>query len=179
WRPARAAWTSSLAPLSPIRTPRSRGGTGPDSGIVRASGWAATGRLYAYRPSAGRTVWDVTGRPRARCYSGFRCLRFEGSEWGGLMKGILVALAAAAVLSAVPLSAEESLATAGNHLVTADVAQARLLEAGAARERNLATVESFLASPAGQAGMGAAGVTEARVRGALPTLSDAELQDVA
>jgi hypothetical protein len=95
------------------------------------------------------------------------------------MRGILVALAAAAVLSAVPVCAEESLAAAGNHLVTPDVAQARVLEAGAARERNLATVESFLASPAGQAGMGAVGVSEARVRGALPLLSDAELQDVA
>ena len=95
------------------------------------------------------------------------------------MKRILVALAAAAVLSAIPVCAEESLATAGNHLVSPDVAQARVLEAGAARERNLATVESFLASPAGQAGMGTVGVSEARVRGALPLLSDAELQDVA
>jgi hypothetical protein len=95
------------------------------------------------------------------------------------MKRILVALAAAAVLSAVPARAEESPATAGSHLVTPDLAQARLLEAGAARERNLASVESFLASPVGQAGMGAAGVSEARVRGALPLLSDAELQDVA
>jgi hypothetical protein len=95
------------------------------------------------------------------------------------MRRILVALAAAAVLSAVQVGATERLATPGTHLVTPDVAQARLLEAGAERERNLATVEAFLASPEGHAGLGAAGVTEALVRGSLPTLSDAELQDVA
>ena len=94
------------------------------------------------------------------------------------MKRILVALASAAVLSAVPLVAEE-LATSGTHLVNPDLAQARLTEAGAQRERNLATVEALLASPAGAAGLKAVGVTEARVRGTLPTLSDAELQDVA
>jgi len=95
------------------------------------------------------------------------------------MRRILVALAAAAVLFAVQVGAEERLATPGTHLVTPDLAQARLLEASAERERNLATVEAFLASPEAQAGLGAVGVTEARVRGSLPTLSDAELQDVA
>ena len=94
------------------------------------------------------------------------------------MRRILVALASAAVLYAVPVVAEE-LASPGTHLVTPDVAQARLLEAGAERERNLATVESLLASPEGAAGLKMVGVTEARVRGSLPTLSDAELQDVA
>ena len=94
------------------------------------------------------------------------------------MRRILVALASAAVLYAVPVVAEE-LASPGTHLVTPDVAQARLLEAGAARERNLATVETLLASPEGAAGLKMVGVTEARVRGSLPTLSDAELQDVA
>jgi hypothetical protein len=95
------------------------------------------------------------------------------------MRRILVAFAAAAVLFAVQVGAEERLATPGSHLVTAEAAQARLLEASAERAQNLATVEGFLASPEGQAGLGAVGVTEARVRGSLPTLSDAELQDVA
>ena len=95
------------------------------------------------------------------------------------MRRILVALAAAAVLFAVQVGAEERVATPGTHLVTPDAAQARLQEASAGRERNLATVEAFLASPEAAAGMTAVGVTEARVRGALPTLSDAELQDVA
>lgn len=95
------------------------------------------------------------------------------------MRRILVALAAAAVLFAVQVGAEERLATPGSHLVTPDLAQARLLDAGAEREQNLATVEAFLASPEGQAGLGAVGVTSARVRGSLPTLSNAELRDVA
>ena len=94
------------------------------------------------------------------------------------MRRILVALAAAAVLTAVHVGAEE-LATAGNHLVTPDVAQARLTEANAERARDLATVDSFLLSPNGAAAMKAVGVSQDRVRGALPTLSDAELQDVA
>jgi hypothetical protein len=95
------------------------------------------------------------------------------------MRRILVALAAAAVLFAVQVGAEGRLATQGTNLVTPDAAQARLQEAGAARERNMATVEAFLASPEGASGMSAVGVSEARVRGTLPTLSDAELQDVA
>jgi hypothetical protein len=95
------------------------------------------------------------------------------------MRRILVALAAAAVLTAVHVGAEERLATSGNHLVTTDVAQARLTEANAERARNLATVDSFLLSPNGAAAMKAVGVSQDRVRGALPSLSDAELQDVA
>ncbi len=95
------------------------------------------------------------------------------------MKRILVALAAAAVLTAVQAGAEERLAAPGNHLVTPDVAQARLAEANAERARNLATVDALLVSPEGSAALEAVGVSEARVRGALPTLSDAELQDLA
>jgi hypothetical protein len=95
------------------------------------------------------------------------------------MKRILVALAAAAVLTAVQVGAEERLATTGNHLVTPDVAQARLAEASAERARNLATVDALLVSPQGSAALAAVGVSEARVRGALPTLSDAELKDLA
>jgi hypothetical protein len=95
------------------------------------------------------------------------------------MRGILVALAAAAVLSAVPVGAEETLATPGTHLVTPDVAQARLLEASAERARNLARVDALLVSPEGGAALKTVGVSAERVRGALPTLSDAELQDLA
>jgi len=95
------------------------------------------------------------------------------------MKRILVALAAVAILAAVPAGAEERMATPGSHLVTSDLAQARLQERSADRERNLATVESLLSSPEGAAGLKMAGVSEARVKAALPTLTDAELQDVA
>lgn len=95
------------------------------------------------------------------------------------MRRILVALGAAAVLFAVQVGAEERLATPGTHLVTPDVAQARLLEASVERERNLATVDALLVSPAGSAALERVGVSEERVRGALPTLTDAELQDLA
>jgi hypothetical protein len=92
------------------------------------------------------------------------------------MRRILVALAAAAVLSAVQVGAAE---TPGTHLVTPDVAQARLLEASAERARNLARVDALLVSPQGAAALETVGVSADRVRGALPTLSDAELQDLA
>jgi hypothetical protein len=95
------------------------------------------------------------------------------------MRRILVALGAAAVLFAVQVGAEERMATPGTHLVTPDVAQARLLEASAERERNLATVDALLVSQAGSAALERVGVSEERVRGALPTLTDAELQDLA
>ena len=95
------------------------------------------------------------------------------------MKRILVALGAAAVLSAVQVGAGERLGTPGTHLVSPDVAQARLLERSAERERNLARVDALLVSPAGSAALQTVGVSEDRVRGALPTLSDAELQDLA
>lgn len=95
------------------------------------------------------------------------------------MRRILVALGAAAVLSAVQVGAGERLATPDTHLVTPDVAQARLLEASAERERNLATVDALIVSPAGSAALERVGVSEDRVRGALPTLTDAELQDLA
>jgi hypothetical protein len=95
------------------------------------------------------------------------------------MRGILGALAAAAVLFAVQVGAEERPATPGTHLVTPDVAQARLLEPSAERTRNLARVDALLVSPAGSAALARVGVSGDRVRGALPTLSDAELQDLA
>lgn len=95
------------------------------------------------------------------------------------MRRILVALSAAAVLSAVQVGAAETLGTPGTHLVTPDVAQARLLEASAERARNLARVDALLVSPQGSAALATVGVSADRVRGALPTLSDAELQELA
>jgi len=95
------------------------------------------------------------------------------------MRGILVALAAAAVLSTVQVGSAETLGTTGTHLVTPDVAQARLMEQSAQRERNLARVDALLVSPQGTAALQTVGVSADRVRGALPTLSDAELQDLA
>jgi len=95
------------------------------------------------------------------------------------MRTILVALAATAALSAVHVGAQERLATPGNHLVSPEAAQARLLEASADRQRNLVTLDAFLASPEGSAAIRTVGLSDARVRGSLPTLSDGELQDLA
>ena len=95
------------------------------------------------------------------------------------MKRILVALAAVAVVSAVQVGAEERLAAQGSHLVNPDLAQARLLEADAQRQHDIATLDAFLVSPEGKAALSTVGLSDARVRGALPTLSDGELQDLA
>ena len=85
------------------------------------------------------------------------------------MKRILVALASAAVLSVVPVVAEE-LAASGTHLVTPDVAQAACWKRAPARA-DLARSRPPR-SPEGAAGE-AVGVTEARVA-ARCDLSDAE-----
>jgi hypothetical protein len=95
------------------------------------------------------------------------------------MKRILVALAAVAVVSAIQVGAEERLAPQGSHLVSPEMAQARLLEADVQRQQNIATLEAFVASPEGSAALGTVGLSDARVRGALPTLTDGELQDLA
>jgi len=73
-------------------------------------------------------------------------------------------------------SAAENVSTQRENLREA---QSRLQEASAERERNLATVDALLVSPAGSAAMERVGVSQERVRGALPTLSDAELRDLA
>jgi hypothetical protein len=106
-------------------------------------------------------------------------LRFRRLEREGLMKRILVALAAVAVVSAVQVGAEERLAAQGSHLVNPDLAQARLLQADAQRQQDLATLDAFLVSPEGRAALSTVGLSDARVRGSLPTLSDSELQDLA
>ena len=83
----------------------------------------------------------------------------------------LVALAALTTLAA-PAFAED-------HLVTTQAAEQRLLTAGAERARNLATVDSFVASADGASALATLGVDSTAVRGTLSTLSDAELQDLA
>jgi hypothetical protein len=87
------------------------------------------------------------------------------------MKTPVVALVALAVVAG-PAWAEE-------HLVRPEAAQQQLLDAGAARTRDLAAVESFVASPEGSAALAGLGVDSTAVRRALPRLSDAELGDLA
>jgi hypothetical protein len=88
------------------------------------------------------------------------------------MKQSLAALAALVVFAVPAVRAEE-------HLVSPQAAQRQLLDATAARAQNLAAVDAIVASPQGSAAMATLGVDAARVRGALSTLTDAELQEVA
>lgn len=70
-------------------------------------------------------------------------------------------------------------AFAGEHLVTTDAARARLAEAEAARQGNLALVDRALSSPEAASAARAVGADLDDVRHAVPTLTDAELRDVA
>ena len=70
-------------------------------------------------------------------------------------------------------------ALAGEHLVTQAAAQARLLEAEAARQGDLAVVDRVLSSPRAAAAARTVGADLDAVRRAVPMLSDAELREVA
>jgi hypothetical protein len=88
------------------------------------------------------------------------------------MKKILAALVTLAVLVAPAVRAED-------HLVSPQAAQQQLLDAAGTRARNLSTVEAFVASPEASAALATVGLDAARVRGALSTMTDADLQEVA
>ncbi|HEY7508697.1 MAG TPA: hypothetical protein VIG50_00505 [Vicinamibacteria bacterium] len=83
-------------------------------------------------------------------------------------------LAALAVLAALAAPA-----IAEDHLVSSRTAEQRLLAAESGRARNLAAVDSFVASGEGAAALATLGVDASAVRGTLSTLSDAELQELA
>ena len=87
------------------------------------------------------------------------------------MKKILAALLTLAALTGP--------ATAQEHLVSPQAAERQLLDATATRAQNLAAVDTFVSSPEGSAAMATLGVDSARVRGALSTLTDAELEEIA
>lgn len=70
-------------------------------------------------------------------------------------------------------------ALAGEHLVTEAAAQARLAEAEAARQGDLARVDRVLSSPQAAAAARSVGADLDAVRRAAPTLTDAELREVA
>jgi hypothetical protein len=70
-------------------------------------------------------------------------------------------------------------ALAGEHLVTEAAAQARLAEAEAARLGDLARVDRVLSSPQAAAAARSVGADLDAVRRAAPTLTDAELREVA
>jgi hypothetical protein len=85
-------------------------------------------------------------------------------------------LAVLAVLTAL-LAADR--ASAQNHLVTPQAAEARVAEAEAARQSDLALLDGVLSFPEAAAAARAVGADLDDVRRAAPTLSDAELRDLA
>jgi hypothetical protein len=83
------------------------------------------------------------------------------------------------VLSIALASLVAGQATAGDHVVSTETAQQRLLEAAADRERSLATLERALSSPEAARAAATVGADTNALRAALPTLSDAEIADLA
>lgn len=83
------------------------------------------------------------------------------------------------LLAAVATSAAPAVAHADDHLVSPRAVQERLAQGRSQRERDLLVAERVLTSaPAARAAQ-ELGVNLARVRSAVPTLSDQELRDLA
>ena len=70
-------------------------------------------------------------------------------------------------------------AGAGEHLVTQEAVQGRLVEGPAARTRDIAAVDRLLSSAPATKAARRLGVPVSHVRAALPTLSDGDLVDLA
>ena len=84
----------------------------------------------------------------------------------------LVAMTAVALLAGAPLPAQE-------HLLSAEAARQRLLDAAATREGDLRALDAVIASAEGSALLSAAGLETARVRATLRALDDRELRELA
>jgi hypothetical protein len=89
------------------------------------------------------------------------------------MRNSLAALA----LTTALLSGESALAQ--DHLVTPQAAQERLAEAETARQRDLARLDGLLSSSEAAVAARVVGADLDAVRRAAPTLSDAELREIA
>ena len=85
-------------------------------------------------------------------------------------------LAVLAVLTAL-LVADRAFAE--DHLATPQAVEARLAEAEAARQTDVAVLDGVLSSPQATAAARAVGADLDQVRRSVPTLSDAELRDLA
>src|SRR5262245_43361242 len=70
-------------------------------------------------------------------------------------------------------------AMAEDHLVSSEAARERVLDAATQRARSLATLDATLATPKAQEVASSLGADTAQLRAALPTLSDAEIADLA
>lgn len=70
-------------------------------------------------------------------------------------------------------------ALAEDHLVSREAARERLLGATTDRARSLATLDATLSTPAAARAAASLGADTTELRAALPTLSDAEIADLA
>src|SRR3989442_10934713 len=83
-----------------------------------------------------------------------------------------------AILTLISMLFAVPIARADDHLVSRGAVKQRLADATAERARNLASVETVLASPRAGKAAAIAGVDLNRVRTSLPRLSDADLRDL-
>jgi hypothetical protein len=88
------------------------------------------------------------------------------------MTRMLAGLLAVVLSSAVP-------ATAADHLVTGDEVKSALQTASQARLRDLGRLDRVLSAPEAAGAVEKAGTSVAALRGALATLGDDELRDLA
>lgn len=83
------------------------------------------------------------------------------------------------VLSIALASLVAGQAMAADHVVSPEAAQQRMQDAAAAREQGLATLDRALSSPEAARAAASVGADTGALRAALPTLSDAEIADLA
>lgn len=83
------------------------------------------------------------------------------------------------LLAAVAASLAPAVASADDHLVSPRAAQQRLAQARSQRQLDLLVAERVLTSAPAARAAEELGVSLARVRSAVPTLSDQELRDLA
>jgi hypothetical protein len=90
------------------------------------------------------------------------------------MRKSLAVLAAAAAILCLPAGY-----AAADHIATPDAVQSRLAEASAQRAQDLATVQDVLSTPLAREAAASVGADLDRVRAGVPSLSDAELSNLA
>jgi hypothetical protein len=83
------------------------------------------------------------------------------------------------VLSMTVVALVAGQALAEDHLVTREAAHERVLDAAAQRGRSLATIDAVLSTPEAVQAAEGLGADTQQLRAALPTLSDAEIADLA
>jgi len=87
-------------------------------------------------------------------------------------RSVVAGVVAALLAGAAPARSAE-------HLVSAGAARAAVEGAAAARAGDIATIQAALSTPAAARVAGGLGVRLDRVRAAVPTLTDAEVHDLA